>query len=86
MPKNISFADATNPLHVSWCSQQPYGSGAPPAGLGTAGAGTGLHRAGRDAVLSRPVLLPQEQPQFSASFRLAGPEGAGSGEAWGRGE
>lgn len=86
MPKNISFADATNPLHISRCSQQPYGSGAAPAVLGTAGARTGLHRAGRDAVLSRPVPLPQEQPQFSASFRLAGPEGAGSREVWGHGE
>lgn len=37
-------------------------------------------------MLSCPVLLPQEQRQFSASFRLAGPEGAGSGEVWGRGE
>lgn len=69
-----------------WHSQQPWGSGAPPAALGTAGARTGLSRAGTDAVLSHPVPLPRELPQFSASLRLAGPEGAGGVEAWGHGE
>lgn len=43
--------------HRSRLSQQPRGSGAPPAALSTAGARTGPSRAGIDAVLSRPTPL-----------------------------
>lgn len=34
-------------------------------------------------MLPCPVPLPWELPQFSASLRLAGPEGAGGMEMWG---